>query len=254
MSDYQKTPFKRRPSIIFNDYRQPLPETIAPINGGKYPATANWEISGDRDKVYFKVNDGIFGAQDQNAKLKSVEMGWCERNALFALLDRAASDKEFTASQMAVYDKSFSGGDRLPLRATFTVLRGNSGEIRLHYRRSTYEAVFVMTNKRLVISKKGENGAWAPSPGLSSALYALSYIEALRDFLNKNEIENHKPKERKDSDGGNNYNGSNGYGNNNSYGNNGYNGSNGSGGNGNGSGSGDSNLTIEDDFDADLNF
>lgn len=211
MSNYtnnQGAPFKRRPSIIFNDFYQQVPQTIEPINGGRFPATWLWEISADRDKVYSKVNDGNYGASDQNAKLKTVEMGWAERNSLFEILRQAALDKEFTTSQLCVYDKSFNGGDRLPLRATFTVMRGKTGEIRVHYRRSTFEATFVMASKRIIVNKKSENGAWAPDPGMSSSCYTLSLLKALTNFLNENEINNFKPKEPKsggnDTGGGNN--------------------------------------------------
>lgn len=195
----------RRPATLFNDFKYPMPQTAKPVEGAQYPAVWNWELSVDGSKVFFKVRDGIYGKDDQNYKLKEVEMNIFERNGLLYLLEEAISNPDFSSSQypvkQKVYNQSSGGYNREPsVVATFTVIRRKSGDIRVHYRRSTYELTFLMSTDLMRVSTRNENGEYNEDIGLSSRAYTRAFIAASIE-LNGKEVNNYQRKDKEKPQG-----------------------------------------------------
>lgn len=184
--------FARRPATIFNDFKYPLPATLKPVDGARFPATWNWEIAAKGNKIFMKVNDGVYGKDDPNAKLKEVELNFYERNSLLYVLEEAINNPDFTSSQIDIKRKLWNRAANKPndvptIQATFTVIRGKTGEIRVHYKRSTYEVTFAMTSEFLACRTRNENGEWVDNPGLASRAYTRAFVEFSKKFLDPEE-------------------------------------------------------------------
>ena len=225
--------FARRPSTIFNDFRYPMPTSDKPVEGAKYPARWTWEFAASGSATYFKVNDGIFGKDDRNAKSKEVELSVFDRNAILNLMENAINDKNFTKAQYHVKKITFGNSGRLNDHAstlgTFTVIRDSEGRILVGYTKGTYKVMFPFTSpyeSTIMVSTDG--GEPREDRGLMSRVYCKAFIDFSRKYLDQFEWDNYKPREKKGGNGGGN--GGNGGGN--SWG--GNNNNNGGGNNGGG--------------------
>lgn len=246
MSNQQQ--FARRPQTMFNDYRYPMPKSDKPVEGAKYPARWTWEFSATGSATFFKVNDGIFGKDDRNAKSKEVELSVFDRNALFQLMEEACDNPNFTKSQYVVKKVQFGNQGRLndhpSILGAFTVMRDSEGKIAVGYTKGTYKVVFPFISpfdSTIMVSTDG--GEPREDRGLMSRVFCKAFIKFSRRYLDQYEWENYKPKEKKDggNGGGNNNRGNGGgnswSGNNNNGGGNGGGGNNwNNGGNNNGGG------------------
>lgn len=196
--------FARRPQTMFNDFRYPMPVTDKPVDGAKYPARWSWEEGLD-GKIYFKVVDGIWGAEDKNAKSKEVEMCAMDRNSLFNLMKEACDNTNFTKAQYNVKRRTFGSGGRLndhpSVLATFTVVRTQEGKIAVAYRKGTYQVTFPFVapfESTIVIPSDGEP---KEDHGLMSRVYCIAFIDFCAKFLDDYEFTHYKPRERKDGNG-----------------------------------------------------
>lgn len=232
--------FVRRPQTMFNDYRYPMPSSDAPVEGAKYPARWTWEF-GLGGQIFFKVNDGVWGKDDKNAKSKEVELSNMDRNALLNLMENAINDPNFSKAQYHVKKITFGSGGRLndhpSTLATFTVIRGQDGKIMVGYTKGTYKVMFPFTSPYESVIMVSNGGEAREDHGLMSRVFCKAFIDYSRKFLDQYEWEQYKPKEKKDNNGGGNNNrggGSWGGGNNNNGGGNG--GGNSWGGNSNNGG------------------
>lgn len=237
-SNNQQGQFQRRPQTQFNDYRYPMPASEAPVDGAKYPARWTWEMGLD-GKIYFKVNDGVFGKDDRNAKSKEVHLSNMDRNALFQLMREACDNAQFTKAQYHVKQITFGQGGRLndhpSTLGIFTVIRTQEGKIQVGYTKGTYKVMFVFNSPFESIIMVQKDGEVHEDKGLMSRVYCKAFIEYCTKFLDQYEWEQYKPRERKDqgnnNNGGNNNRGGNGGWNNNQGGGNNWGGNNNSGGN-----------------------
>lgn len=234
MSNQQQ--FARRPQTMFNDYRYPMPKSDKPVEGAKYQARWTWEFSATGSATFFKVNDGIFGKDDRNAKSKEVELSVFDRNALFNLMEEACDNPSFTKAQYHVKKIMFGNQGRLndhpSTLGTFTVIRDSEGKIHVGYTKGTYKVMFPFTSpfeSTIMVSTDG--GEPREDRGLMSRVYCKAFIKFSRKFLDQYEWENYKPKEKKDNGGnGNGGNRGNSWGGNNNNNNGGGNGGNWNGG------------------------
>lgn len=251
----QQGNFARRVKTMFNDYRYPMPQSREPVEGAKYPARWTWELTLS-GKPCFKVNDGVFGQQDRNAKSKEVEMDWGDRNTLLNLMQNAIDDPSFTKAQYNVRKKTFGSGGRMndqpSTLATFTVIRNGDGKITVGYTKGTYKVLFDFTcpnDSTIMIQKDGQA---VSAEGLMSRMYCKAFIDFSRKFLDQFEFDGYKPKEPKDGGNGGNGGGGNNWGNRggngggNGGGNNNWGGQNNGGGNG---GGGNRQQPADNDFD-----
>ncbi|UQT03434.1 hypothetical protein YUBABA_02320 [Serratia phage vB_SmaM-Yubaba] len=254
----QQQNFVRRPQTMFNDFRYPMPTSDKPVEGAKYPARWVWDF-GLNGNIYFKVNDGIWGKDDRNAKSKEVELSVFDRGALLNLMENAINDPNFTKAQYHVKKVQFGSGGRLndhpSTLGTFTVIRDQHGRILVGYSKGTYKVMFPFTSpyeSTILVSSNG--GEPTEDRGLMSRVYCKAFIDFSRKFMDQYEWDNYKPKEKKGENnngggrqgGGNSWGGNNqGGGNNNSWG--------GNGGNSNQS-SGQTRSAPANDFDDDIDF
>ena len=222
----QQQAFQRRTPILLSDYRYPSPMSREPVDGAKYPARWTWEQGLD-GKIYFKVNDGVFGKDDRNAKMKEVEMSVYDRGALFELMKDACDNANFTKTQYHVKKVTFGAGGRLNEHAStlgiFTVMRSQEGRISVGYTKGTYKVMFDFKSpfeSMIMVAKDGEPREDA---GLMSRVFCKSFINFCGPYLDKLEVEGYKPRIKNES-------------NNNSGGNSGWNGNGGNNWNGNGGG------------------
>lgn len=197
--DMSNTP--RRPQTMLNDFRYPMPKSDKPVDGNKYPARATWEC-GLNGNIYFKVNDGAYGKDDRNAKLKEVEMSIMDRGALFNLMENAINDPNFTRSQYCVKKQQFGGNGRMNENAstlgTFTIIRDAEGRILMGYTKGTYKVMFPFTSpfeSVILVSNDGQEPR--EDHGLMSRVYCKAYIDFCRKFLDQYETDNFKPREKK---------------------------------------------------------
>lgn len=231
-------PFARRPDTMFSDYRYPMPASAQPVEGAKYPARWTWSF-GAGGKVYFKVNDGVFGKDDRNAKLKEVHLSNMDRNALLNLMQNAIDDPNFTTAQYHVKQTIFGNGGRLndhpSTLGTFTIVRTKEGIINVGYSKGTYKVLFEFRSPYDSVILIKRDGEAVEDHGLMSRVYVKAFIDYSRKFCDQMEWEGYTPRERKDSNGGGNNNNNNWGGNNNnsSGGNNNWGGNNGGGNNNN---------------------
>ena len=261
MSNAQNGQFARRPQTMFNDYRYPMPQSDKPVEGAKYPARWTWEL-GLGGQVFFKVNDGVWGKDDKNAKLKEVELSAMDRNALMNLMENAINDPNFTKAQYHVKKITFGAGGRLndhpSTLATFTIMRDGQGKILVGYTKGTYKVMFPFTSPyESVILASVDGGEPQPQPGLMSRVFCKAFIDFSRKFLDQAEWDAYKPKEKKGGNGGNGGggNGGNSWGGNNNGGNRGNGGGNSWGGNNNGGGQQQQRQAPSmPDFDTDIDF
>lgn len=232
--------FARRPQTPFNDYRYPMPTSDKPVEGAKYPARWTWEL-GLSGQIFFKVNDGVWGKDDRNAKSKEVELSNFDRNAILNLMENAINDVNFTRAQYVVKKVGFSNGklnDFPSVLATFTVKRDADGKIYVGYSKGTYKVMFPFTSpyeSTILVAQNG--GEPVEAAGLMSRVYCKAFIDYSRKFLDQYEYENYKPKEKKENGNSGNggfQRGGNGGGNSWGGGNNNSGGGNGWGGNGGG--------------------
>ena len=241
----QPQAFQRRPQLLSNDYRYPAPMSREPVEGAKYPARWTWEQGLD-GKIYFKVNDGVFGKDDRNAKMKEVEMSVYDRGALFELMKDACDNANFTKTQYHVKKVTFGAGGRLNEHAStlgiFTVMRSQEGRISVGYTKGTYKVMFDFKSpfeSMIMVAKDGEPREDA---GLMSRVFCKSFINFCGPYLDKLEVEGYKPRIKNES-------------NNNSGGNSGWNGNGGNNWNGNGGGNNSSQRKPDPtSFDDDLDF
>lgn len=241
----QQQVFQRRAPSILSDYRYPSPMSREPVDGAKYPARWTWEQGLD-GKIYFKVNDGVFGKDDRNAKMKEVEMSVYDRGALFELMKDACDNANFTKTQYHVKKVTFGAGGRLNEHAStlgiFTVMRSQEGRISVGYTKGTYKVMFDFKSpfeSMIMVAKDGEPREDA---GLMSRVFCKSFINFCGPYLDKLEVEGYKPRIKNES-------------NNNSGGNSGWNGNGGNNWNGNGGGNNSSQRKPDPtSFDDDLDF
>ena len=241
----QQQAFQRRTPILLSDYRYPSPMSREPVDGAKYPARWTWEQGLD-GKIYFKVNDGVFGKDDRNAKMKEVEMSVYDRGALFELMKDACDNANFTKTQYHVKKVTFGAGGRLNEHAStlgiFTVMRSQEGRISVGYTKGTYKVMFDFKSpfeSMIMVAKDGEPREDA---GLMSRVFCKSFINFCGPYLDKLEVEGYKPRIKNES-------------NNNSGGNSGWNGNGGNNWNGNGGGNNSSQRKPDPtSFDDDLEF
>lgn len=262
MSQNNNQNFARRPQTMFNDYRYPMPASAKPVEGAKFPARWTWELTLGGG-VAFKVNDGVWGKDDRNAKSKEVELSAMDRNALFALMENAINDPNFGKSQYVVRKVTFGSGGRLndypSTLATFTVIRTQDGRINVGYTKGTYKVMFEFKSPYDSVIMVAGEGEPQEAPGLMSRVYCKAFIDFSRKFLDQAEWDGYKPREKKDGGNGGGNNGGNrggngGWGgNNNSGGNGGGNSGWGNGGNSNGGGQ-QRQSTPMPDFDSDIEF
>lgn len=257
--------FARRPQTMFNDFRYPMPKSDKPVEGAKYPATWTWEL-GLSGQVFFKVNDGVWGKDDRNAKSKEAELSWADRNALLNLMEEAINNVNFDKAQYVVRKVTFGAGGKMndhpSTLATFTIKRDSNGRLLVGYSKGTYKVMFPFTSPYDSIILVSTGGEPKEDSGLMSRVYAKAFIDFSRKFLDTYEWDNFKPREKKGDNnnggGGNNFNRGNGGGNNNSGwgGNNNNGGGNNSGwgGNNNNSGGGNQQQSRSMDFDDDIEF
>lgn len=235
---------QRRPQTVFNDFRYPMPKSDKPVEGAKHPARWTWEC-GLNGNIYFKVNDGIWGRDDKNAKNKEVELSWADRGALFGLMEEAINNPNFTKSQYHVKKTVFGGSGRLndhpSTLATFTIMRDSEGRILVGYTKGTYKVMFPFTSPydSIIMIASGE-GEPREDRGLMSRVYCKAFLDFSKRFLDDYEFNNFKPREKKGENGGNNNGGGNRGGNNWGGGNNNTGGNQGGGSNWNGNGGGNS--------------
>lgn len=199
--------FARRPQTMFNDYRYPMPKSDAPVEGAKYPARWTWELSATGSSVFFKVNDGIFGKDDRNAKNKEVELSAFDRGALFNLMEEACNNPNFTKSQYVVRKVTFGANGRMndhpSVLATFTIMRDKEGMIRVGYTKGTYKVMFSFVSPfDSVILVSTDGGEPREDRGLMSRMFTKAFIKFSRKFLDESEFSNYKPKEKKDGGNG----------------------------------------------------
>lgn len=258
MSNQQN--FARRPSTMFNDFRYPMPTSDKPVEGAKYPARWTWEFAATGSATFFKVNDGIFGKDDRNAKSKEVELSVFDRNSILNLMENAINDKNFTKAQYHVKKITFGNSGRLNEHAstlgTFTVIRDGEGRIHVGYTKGTYKVMFPFTSPyESTIMVSSDGGEPREDRGLMSRVYCKAFIDFSRKYLDQYEWENYKPREKKDNGGnGGGNRGGNNYGNNNGGGNGG---GNNWGGNNNNNGGGQQSRPAPQttmSFDEDIDF
>lgn len=248
---------QRRPQTMLNDFRYPMPKSDKPVEGAKHPARWIWDC-GLNGSIYFKINDGIWGRDDKNAKSKEVEMSVMDRGALFNLMEEAITNPNFTKSQYVVKKVQFGANGRMnehpSTLATFTVMRDGEGRILVGFTKGTYKVMFPFTSPYdSVILVASDGGEPREDRGLMSRVYCKAFIDFSRKFLDQYEWDNFKPREKKEGGGGNrggNGGGWNGGGNGgNGGGNNSWGGNNNGGGNG-----GQSRSAPPADFDSDIDF
>ncbi|QBZ70593.1 hypothetical protein pETSU_012 [Edwardsiella phage pEt-SU] len=196
--------FARRPQSIFNDYRYPMPTSDKPVEGAKYPARWTWEL-GLSGQIFFKVNDGVWGKDDRNAKSKEVELSNFDRNAILNLMQNAIDDVNFTKAQYVVKKITFGNGklnDFPSVMATFTIIRDSEGKIHVGYTKGTYKVMFPFTSpyeSTILVAQNG--GEPTEAKGLMSRVFCKAFIDYSRKFLDQYEYENYKPKEKKENGG-----------------------------------------------------
>lgn len=193
--------FAQRPKSIFNDFKYDMPKSTAPVQGAKFPATWTWEL-GTTGKIFFKVNDGIWGKDDPNAKNKEVELECFHRDALLEVIERAARDENFKGKQVTIKKQLFNPQTNRPnetpsVIATFTVAKDSKGVIKVNYARGSYEVMFNLITDKLEIKGKDESGQVVVDYGLSSGVYAISFVNFSRKFLGEYEWTNYKRPEPK---------------------------------------------------------
>ena len=209
----QPQAFQRRASLISNDYRYPAPMSREPVEGAKYPARWTWEQGLD-GKIYFKVNDGVFGKDDRNAKMKEVEMSSMDRGALLELMRNACDDPNFTKTQYHVKKVTFGAGGRLNEHPStlgiFTVMRSQDGRISVGYTKGSYKVMFDFKSpfeSMIMVAKDGEP---REDPGLMSRVFCKAFINFYLPYLNELEISGYKPRTKNEvssvSSGQNNWN------------------------------------------------
>ena len=198
--------FPRRPATLFNDFKFAMPRSTKPVEGAKYPATWTWEI-GLTGKIMFKVNDGIYGTEDRNAKNKEVELNAFDRNSLLFVLQEAVSDKDFASTQVFIRAKLYNNqtgrfNDTPSVMATFTIIRTKAGEIKVNYARGNYELTFNMADENLLMKTKDINGGVVENPGLASRAYTSSFIKFSSKFLDQEEWNRYSREDKKGKTGG----------------------------------------------------
>ena len=193
----QPQAFQRRPQLLCNDYRYPAPMSREPVEGAKYPARWTWEQGLD-GKIYFKVNDGVFGKDDRNAKMKEVEMSAMDRGALLELMRNACDDPNFTKTQYHVKKITFGAGGRLNEHPStlgiFTVMRSQDGRISVGYTKGSYKVMFDFKSpfeSMIMVAKDGEPREDA---GLMSRVFCKAFINFYLPYLNELEIQAYKPR------------------------------------------------------------
>lgn len=207
MADIKQPAREKTP---FNDYRLPHPKTTTPINGGKYPAQALWDVD-TSGNVVFKVQDGVFGDQKDGRK-KQVKMSFADRGSLFNLIRQSCSEKDFTKAQYTIKKKDwvFSNGrsaisDEPIVQAVFTVIRDDNGLISFGYSKGDFKAKFDFVgpnDNELMFHKAGE---YVEDAGMCSRLYAMSYVDWIQGELTSLELKGYvPPKPREPVSGGGN--------------------------------------------------
>lgn len=251
---------QRRPQTMFNDFRYPMPKSDKPVEGAKHPARWTWEC-GLNSTIYFKVNDGVWGRDDKNAKSKEVEMSVYDRGALFGLMEEAINNPNFSKSQYHVKKTVFGSNGRMnehpSTLATFTVIRDGEGRIMVGYTKGTYKVMFPFISPfDSIIMIATDGGEPREDRGLMSRCYAKAFIDHSKKFLDEYEWQNYKPREKKgENSGGGNRGGNNNWGGNNNS--NGNQGGGNSGWNGNGGGNqggGQQTRQAPPDFDDNIDF
>lgn len=218
----QQQNFQPRKKTILNDYRSPLPATLAPLEGARNPAQFMWEMK-NNGKIVFKVNDGVY-KQGAKSTHKEVEMDYQERGVVFAALREAATNRDFINKQLVLRKKDFvftNGRGQMSenpiVKATFTIRRDKDNVIYWGYSKGDYkvEVVFKGPHDTVLYFKDSEGNRKEDRGGLSS-FNVVSYVNFHEPILNEMEREHWTPPKPKDGGNGNG-------GNNNGGGNGGYN-------------------------------
>lgn len=200
-----------RKKFLLNDWRQPLPATDSPIDGGKYPAQFVWEQK-NNGAIVLKVNDGVYKEGGKGTH-KEVEMNWANRNDLFEALLEASNNPDFTIAQLVVKSKQFvfqGGQSRMStepvVQVTLTIGRDDKGAISLGYSKGDYKALgrFKGANENVVITKNAA-GERVEDHGLLSRWAVRRYVNFHRPILDRMELDGWEPpKPRGEAAGSNN--------------------------------------------------
>lgn len=202
----EQSQFPRRPATLFNDFKFDMPKSLKPVDGAKFPATWTWEISLSGTPS-FKVNDGIYGKDDKNARNKEVPLSAIKRNELLYVLKESINNPLFTSAQVVILDTLWNNSTgkfntELSTLATFTIKKTADGEILVHFVRGTYEVTFSFTDPKLQIKTKDANGNIAIDKGLASRAYVDSFVLFSSKFLDNEEWARYT-REAKGGKGGN---------------------------------------------------
>lgn len=233
----------QRKKTLLDDWRQPHPATLQPMQGGKYPAQGVFQQK-NNGAIVFKINDGVFN-RDQKTNHKEVELGYSDRGILFESVIEATNNVNFGTKQMVVQKKQFikSGGqskisDNPIVQAMFTIIRDANGVVTLVYTKGDYKAPLVFRGPNdTVLYMKNEAGEKVEDKGTISRWAARAWARFHCDVLNDMERAAWEPRAPRENQGGtgggNNYNG---------------------GGNNNSGGGGGGGNTNFDNFDDDVAF
>lgn len=231
-----------RKKMLLNDWKQPLPCTDAPLEGGKYPAQLMFEQM-NNGKIVMKVSDGVY--KEGGNKLKEIEMDWMHRNILFEAILEACDNKDFDIKQISVRWKQFvrAGGmsrmSEQPIQQGYlTIQRDKNGCISLKFSKGAdYEAQFRFKGpKDTVVMVRNTEGQRVEDHGIMSRWSAKAWVNFHRPILDRMETEGWEPPKPRDGGNGGNNNG-------------GGNRNNGGGNSNNSNGGG-----FDDDFDSDIDF
>lgn len=203
--------FQRRPQHILNDYRYPLPRSEKPVEGAKFPAMWTWQflLSG---KIAFKVEDGVWGEQDRNKKVKEFEFSMDDRNMFLDVLEEAVNNTEFTSYQFPLKYNGFNMQTKRPNEVastvgTMTIIRTEEGKIRVGYARGDYKVMFLFQSPHdAPVTIKKKDGTVFEDHGMMSRAYTRWFIRFTRENCDKYELENYKPREKKENNNNNNSN------------------------------------------------
>lgn len=218
---YETDEKQRRKKTMLNDWRQPHPATLKPLDGGKYPCTAIWEqkISGTFP-IVLKFNDGVYN-KDAKTNHKELEMDYRMRGKLFQALIEACEDPNFDTKQIVFQKPQFirvGGASKLSenpiVQGMFTISR-KDGVIGMTYTKGDFKVPIVFGGDYDVVYVKNAEGEKVEDRGLMSRWSCKAWIEFHRkrlDTIEESAWEPPKPKGDTGGGGGGNRNGNGGSG------------------------------------------
>lgn len=215
-------PNNQRKKTLLDDWRQPHPATLQPMDGGKYPAQGVFQQK-NNGAIVFKISDGVFKQGNGGSNHKEVELNYADRGALFEGVMEAATNPNFDTRQLVIQKKTFikSGGmskisDNPIVQGTFTIIRDKNGVITLVYSKGDYKAPLVFRGPNdTVLYMKNEAGERVEDRGTMSRWAARAWVAFHRGVLDDMERAAWEPRPPRDNggqnNGGRNNGGGNGY-------------------------------------------